>query len=147
MDSGWHILVGEGLHQSSESKRIHPHRQIYRMDQGASEPWGAVRALQDLLPSVPALAAAAPSEPRTSPPLPLPALPLLNGTRLPLHIPQESGWEWNDPWRTWVLLWCPSREGCGGWARPCLSVQEKGRMCLSGGTFWNLRPRAEIKFV
>lgn len=74
--------MGGGLRQSTESKCIHPHHQIYHMDQGASEPWGAVGALQDLLASFPALAAAVLTEPMTSPPaLPLPVLPLLNGTR------------------------------------------------------------------
>jgi hypothetical protein len=69
MDSGWGILMGEGLRHSTESKCIHPYHQIYHMDQGPSEPWGAAGALQDLLASSPALAAAAPSEPMTSHPL------------------------------------------------------------------------------
>lgn len=78
MDSGRGILMGEVLRQSTESKCIHSHHQVYHMDQGASEPWDAVRAL---LASFPALAAAAPSESMTSPPLHRPVWPLLNGTR------------------------------------------------------------------
>lgn len=81
MDSGWGVVLGKGLRQGTESRRVHPRHQIHQMDQEANEQWSLLRSLRLCLPPVPVLAAAAPDGLLTSLPLPPPALPLLNGAR------------------------------------------------------------------
>lgn len=77
MDSGWGVVLGKGLCQSTESRRVHPCHQIQQLDQAANEQWGSVRPLLLPLAATPVLAAAAPGGRLISPLLP--ALPLLNG--------------------------------------------------------------------
>lgn len=81
MDSGWGVVLGKGLRQSPESRRVHTRHQIQRMDQESNEQQGSLWAPHLCLAPAPVLAAAAPDGLLIAPLPLLPALLLLNGAR------------------------------------------------------------------
>lgn len=113
MDSGWGVVLGKGLCQSRESRRVLPRHQIQQMDQEANKQWGALRPPNLRLAPTPVLAAVAPDESLISPVSSSSCFASAVWVQIKVRprscvcIQQESRWGKSDPWETGLCTGVP----------------------------------------